>query len=81
MARSGSWRIPPARTSRVVVRSEVKRVLEAVDALPDKQRLSVSLRILEGLGFREIGQVLGSSEGAARANYHYGIKRMRDLLR
>ena len=71
----------PSPDQQVVVRSEVKRVLEAVDALPDKQRLSVSLRILEGLGFREIGQVLGSSEGAARANYHYGIKRMRDLLR
>jgi RNA polymerase sigma-70 factor (ECF subfamily) len=40
----------------------------------------VSLRIYEGLGFREVGEIIGSSEGAARVNYHHGLKRLRELL-
>jgi RNA polymerase sigma-70 factor (ECF subfamily) len=39
----------------VTLRSEVERVREVLADLPEKQRLSVTLRIFEGLSFREIG--------------------------
>ncbi len=65
---------------QAVDRTEVERVEEALKALPEKQRLAVSLRIHQDLSHREIGDVLGSSEGAARVNYHLGIKRLRELL-
>jgi len=42
--------------------------------------LSVSLRIFEGLSFREIGETIDSTEGSARVNYHHGIQRLRELL-
>ena len=48
--------------------------------LPDKQRMAVQLRIDEGLSFREIGEIIGSSEGAARVNYFHGIRRLRELM-
>ncbi len=48
--------------------------------LPEKQRMSVQLRVDEGLSFREIGEVIGSSEGAARVNYFHGIRRLRELM-
>ncbi len=64
----------------VTLRSEVARVREALADLPEKQRLSVSLRIFEGLSFREIGETIDSSEGSARVNYHHGIQRLRELL-
>lgn len=48
--------------------------------LPEKQRMSVSLRIEEGMSFREIGEVIGSSEGAARVNYFHGIRRLREWM-
>jgi RNA polymerase sigma-70 factor (ECF subfamily) len=51
-----------------------------LERLPEKQRLSVTLRIEEGLSFREIGEVIGSSEGAARVNYFHGIRRLRELM-
>ena len=35
----------------------------------------------EGLSFREIGDVIRSSEGAARVNYHHGIRRLREWLK
>ena len=64
----------------VTLRSEVERVREVLADLPEKQRLSVTLRIFEGLSFREIGDSIDSTEGAARVNYHHGIQRLRELL-
>jgi RNA polymerase sigma-70 factor (ECF subfamily) len=52
----------------------------AVAELPPKQRLTLELRVYEDLSFREIGQVLGSSEGAAKVNYHYAVKRLKERL-
>ena len=60
--------------------SEAERAREKLAGLPEKQRLSVSLRIDEGLSFREIGEVIGSCEGAARVNYFHGIRRLRELM-
>ena len=65
---------------RIFARLEVDRVREALDQLPEKQRLAVSLRIFDGLSFREVGEIIESSEGAARVNYHHGIRRLREYL-
>jgi RNA polymerase sigma-70 factor, ECF subfamily len=59
---------------------EAGRARKLMEQLPQKQRLSVSLRIEEGLSFKEIGEVIGSSEGAARVNYFHGIRRLRELM-
>ena len=59
---------------------EVQQVREALERLPQKQRLSVSLRLFDELSFREIGEVIDSTGGAARVNYHYGIARLREWL-
>jgi RNA polymerase sigma-70 factor, ECF subfamily len=63
-----------------MTRAEADRAAAALQQLPEKQRLAVSLRIYQDLSHREIAEVLGSSEGAARVNYHLGIKRLRELL-
>ena len=65
----------------IVLRTEVARVRALLACLPEKQRLAVQLRVDEGLSFREIGGVIDSSEGAARVNYHHGIRRLRELLK
>jgi RNA polymerase sigma-70 factor, ECF subfamily len=74
--RSGD--MSPAETA--VVSDESARARRMMEELPEKQRMSVSLRIDEGLSFREIGEVIGSSEGAARVNYFHGIRRLRELM-
>ena len=66
--------------AEAVLRSEVARVRAVLANLPEKQKLSVSLRIFEGLSFREIGEIIDSTEGSARVNYHHGIRRLRELL-
>jgi RNA polymerase sigma-70 factor (ECF subfamily) len=64
----------------LMVREGAERVRELIAALPEKQRLAVTLRIFEGLSFKEVGELIGSSEGAARVNYHHGIRRLRELV-
>ena len=57
------------------------RASALLERLPEKQRMAVSLRINQGLSYQEIGVVLDCTEGAARVNYHLGIKRLRELLK
>lgn len=63
-----------------IVAQEAGRARRMLEQLPDKQRMSVTLRIEEGLSFKEIGEIIGSSEGAARVNYFHGIRRLRELM-
>jgi RNA polymerase sigma-70 factor (ECF subfamily) len=59
---------------------ETDRLKALLEELPEKQKQAVTLRIFEGLSFREVGALIGSSEGAARVNYHHGIRRIREML-
>lgn len=61
-------------------RVESARLARALEQLPPKQRLAVTLRVHQGLSYREIGAVLEGTEGAARVNYHLGVKRLKELL-
>ena len=67
-------------SEKIFSKMEVSRVRKAFETLPKKQRLAVKLRIDGGLSFREIGQIIESSEGAARVSYHHGVRKLRELL-
>ncbi len=75
---------PPSLTPDVadaaVAGTEVTRMRRALERLPEKQRLSVSLRVFDGLPFREIAALIGSTEGSARVNYHHGVRKLREEL-
>jgi RNA polymerase sigma-70 factor, ECF subfamily len=71
--------VDPAEAAAIT--DESTRARTMLERLPEKQKLSVSLRIDEGLSFREIGDVIGSSEGAARVNYFHGIRRLREMMK
>lgn len=55
-------------------------VWQDVARLPDKQRQAVALRFIADLSHREIAQVMGTSEAAARRNVFEGVRRLRDHL-
>ena len=55
-------------------------VLEALERLPEMQRLAVLLYDLEGYDHAEIAEVLGIAVGTSRANLHHGRKALRLLL-
>ena len=70
----------PDAAARVEREADAARVEQALTRLPPKQRLAVTLRTQQGLSFAEVGVLLNCSEGAARVNYHLGVKRLRELL-
>lgn len=69
---------PDAKAARA---EAFARAAAQLATLPEKQRGAVTLRIYEGLSFKEIGEVIGCSEGSARVNYHHGIQKLRETLR
>jgi RNA polymerase sigma factor (sigma-70 family) len=52
-------------------------LLELVRQLPHKQRLAIAHRFIADLPYREIAQLMGTSEAAARRNVHEGVKTLR----
>jgi RNA polymerase sigma-70 factor, ECF subfamily len=69
-----------AAVDQLVSHEESVRLREAVAKLPRKQRLTLELRVYEDLSFREVADILGTSEGAAKVNYHYAVKRLKEWL-
>jgi RNA polymerase sigma-70 factor (ECF subfamily) len=52
-------------------------VASAIRGLPERQRAVLTLKIVEGLGFREIGEVLEISASSAKTHFSRGIERLR----
>ena len=48
--------------------------------LPERFRVPLSLRFLEGLDYAEIARVIGRTESAARSRVFYGLKQLSALL-
>lgn len=71
---------PAAALERLESGEAARALREAVQALPTKQRMTLELRIHEELSFREIAEVLGTSEGAAKVNFHYAVRNLRARL-
>jgi len=55
-------------------------VRDAIGKLPPKQRATVMLRIYQELSHEEISRVLGTSVGAAKANFFHALGNLRRIL-
>jgi RNA polymerase sigma factor (sigma-70 family) len=53
----------------------------AVAALPARQREAIAHRFMADLRYREIGEIIGCSEAAARRSVHEGLEKLRSELR
>jgi RNA polymerase sigma-70 factor (ECF subfamily) len=64
-----------------VVASETeKRLVKALGRLSPMQKEVFTLRVSEGMSYRDIAGVLGSTEGAARVHYHNALRVVKELL-
>ena len=54
---------------------------EAIASLPDDRRQAVVLRLVNELRAREIGDIMGRSEGAVRVLIHRGLTTVRARMR
>src|SRR5689334_2841683 len=56
-------------------------VRRSLAALSPTQREVFTLRAQQGLSYKEIAAVVGSTEGAARVHYHNAIEKVKELLK
>src|SRR5204862_4504705 len=68
---------PDARAARVEAR---RRIMRALDALPEHHRAIIMLSDLEGLSYREIAEVLRIPMGTVMSRLHNARKRLRAAL-
>lgn len=57
-----------------------RRVREAIERLSPTQREVFTLRVSEGLSYKEIAGVAGTTEGAARVHYHHAMRAIKEFL-
>jgi RNA polymerase sigma-70 factor (ECF subfamily) len=57
-----------------------QRVREAVNRLTPTQREVFLLRVNEGLSYRDIARIVGTTEGAARVHFHNALRSLKERL-
>lgn len=67
--------------SQLLKEEEKMRLKMMLDSLPEKQRITLILRIYQELSYKEIASIMKSAEGTVKANIFHGLKRLRSMLR
>ena len=57
-----------------------QRLQQAMNQLSPKQKEVFTLRVTEGLSYRDIAEVVGSTEGAARVHYYNAVHVIKEFL-
>lgn len=61
---------------------EVRRMLtEVVDALPERQRESVRLRVFQDMSFKQVADVMNCPYDTAKANYRHAMIKIKDVFK
>jgi RNA polymerase sigma-70 factor (ECF subfamily) len=69
------------KTLEGIIRKETReRLYRALAVLPEKQRITVMLRIQSQKTFEEIAGIMKCSVGTSKANYHHGVKKLKALF-
>jgi len=67
----------PSPEADLVAQEQRRRLYEALERLPAKQRAVITLKVEQGLSYEEISRVLGGTAGAARVNYCQALKTLK----
>jgi len=52
----------------------------ALESLPPKQRAVFAMRFYDRMTFKDIAEAMGTSVGAAKANHHFAVEKLREKL-
>ncbi|HWO43928.1 MAG TPA: sigma-70 family RNA polymerase sigma factor [Candidatus Eisenbacteria bacterium] len=58
-----------------------EKLLDAINDLTPEHKAVIVLRTIEGLSYRDIGEILGCSEGTVMSRLHYARKKLQQKLR
>ena len=57
-----------------------EKMLSAIDDLTPEHKAVIVLRTLEGMSYKDIGEILGCSEGTVMSRLHYARKKLQNKL-
>ena len=57
------------------------KLVQSINDLTPEHRAVIVLRTLEGLSYKDIGELLGCSEGTVMSRLHYARKKLQEKLR
>ncbi|GAA4456096.1 RNA polymerase sigma factor [Rurimicrobium arvi] len=57
------------------------KLQQAIQTLPEKQRLVFNLRYYDEMPYEKMSEVLGTTEGALKASYHHAVKKIEAFLK
>jgi RNA polymerase sigma-70 factor (ECF subfamily) len=66
--------------ARIAEGEDGVRLRAAIAQLPPKQKMVLELRVFDDLSFKEVAELADCSENTAKVNFHYAVKRLRDIL-
>jgi RNA polymerase sigma-70 factor (ECF subfamily) len=70
------------RTDNDVDHRELERLVAgAVTHLPPRQRAVFTMRFYDKMTFKEISEAMGTSVGGAKANHHFAVQRLKEILK
>lgn len=69
-----------AAPARLMGGEDGVRLRAAITQLPPKQKLVLELRVFDDLSFKEVAELADCTENTAKVNFHYAVKRLRELL-
>ena len=56
------------------------KLQEAINTLPPKQQLIFNMKYFEGIKYKDMSDILKTSEGALKASYHIAVKKIEIYL-
>lgn len=72
--------VDPTAPDRLIDGERARELRAAIAQLPPKQKLVLELRVFDDLSFKEVAEAAECSENTAKVNFHYAVKRLRELL-
>ena len=70
----------PVAPGQIATNQDGVRLRAAILQLPPKQKLVLELRVFDDLSFKEVAELAECSENTAKVNFHYAVKKLREIL-
>lgn len=66
--------------AQLIAGEDSARLRAAIAQLPPKQKLVLELRVFDDLSFKEVAELAECTENTAKVNFHYAVKKLREML-